>query len=632
MPRLCRYHDNTAPFIAIRLIQRFTTSNPNPNYVKAVAEAFQSGTYGDFGTGKYGDMEATVAAVLLEPEARSTVLRADPFIGRVNEPILLITTLMRSMELELAEGQPIARLSDMYNKIGMMAHDFPSVFSFYLPEYVPDGRPGAASLVSPEAQIMDMPKTIGILNGMFSLIKYGLGACNGGFGSSWYTCNEGRFGGAEGHLSFARPFYNDTTTEDEHTAAVVNELSTLLTSGRLSSASRQVIQTAYKERLSDPSGGADAALRLAQQLIVTTPEFQTTNTVKFSGQVRSLPEPPQPSGTPYKAIIYVMFAGGADSYNMLVPHTCTGGKDLYAEYAQVREEIALKKETLRVLQGTTDNQICEKFGVHPQLEAVQGMYDDGDLLFFTNTGVLTKETDKQNYSRDTVTQLFAHNWMQREAQRVDPLKTKDGTGVLGRISDELTKKGLSVGSFSIDVNSISLLGKSAVSPTPFILSRGGVTNFNTDASVDTMDSLIASLNEATTSESGVFSELWSSKLVKSISDNKQLYDTLADLETEIQFPSSHLGRQLETVAKMIDSREARGADADVYFLQTGGWDTHSDVEDNLNTLFENVDASFKAFSDEMKVKGIWDGITVIQTSDFARTLGPNTGRGSDHAW
>ena len=222
MPRLCRYHDNTAPFIAFRLIQRFTTSNPNPNYVKAVAEAFQSGTYGDFGTGKYGDMEATVAAVLLEPEARSTVLRADPFIGRVNEPILLVTTLMRSMELELSEGQPIARLSDMYNKIGMMAHDFPSVFSFYLPEYVPDGRPGAASLVSPEAQIMDMPKTIGILNGMFSLIKYGLGACNGGFGSSWYTCNEGRFGGAEGYLSFARPFYNDTTTEDEHAAAVVN--------------------------------------------------------------------------------------------------------------------------------------------------------------------------------------------------------------------------------------------------------------------------------------------------------------------------------------------------------------------------------------------------------------------------
>ena len=46
------YHDNTAPFIAYRLIQRLTTSNPNPRYVKAVATAFRTGKYdGDIGSG-----------------------------------------------------------------------------------------------------------------------------------------------------------------------------------------------------------------------------------------------------------------------------------------------------------------------------------------------------------------------------------------------------------------------------------------------------------------------------------------------------------------------------------------------------------------------------------------------------
>ena len=629
---LLRYHENTPPFIAQRLIQRLTTSNPNPSYVKAVATAFREGKYDNFGKGKYGDMEATIAAVLLEPEARSSVLLADPFIGGVKEPLLKVISLMRSMEFEQAEGHPILRLHDMYNKIGMMAHEFPTVFSFYLPEYQPDDRTGAASLVSPEAQIMDMPKTVGLLNGIFSLIKYGLGNCNGGFGGTWHSCNEGNFIGSQGYLSFARPFNNDTTSLDDHVSAVVDELSTLLTSGRLSLASRQIVKSAYKERLVDPSGGADAALRLAQQLIATTPEFHTLNTVRLSSHARSLPEPPQPSGTPYKAIVYVMFSGGADSYNMLVPHTCPDSRDLYAEYAHVREEIALSKDLLRVLEGTTDNQICSKFGVHPKLEAVQKMYGDGDLLFFTNTGVLTKLTDKQNYSRDTATQLFAHNWMQREAQRVDPLKKVDGTGILGRISDELTKKGLNVGSFAIDVNAISLIGRPAVSPTPFILSRGGVTNFNTSPSSDTMDSMITSLNEATKLESGVFSELWSNKLFQSISNNKELYDALADKTTATTFPKSHLGSQLEMVAKMIDSRDTRSADADVFFLQTGGWDTHSEVEERLNMLFEDVDQSFKAFADEMKTKGTWDGVTVIQTSDFARTLGPNTGRGSDHAW
>ena len=273
---------------------------------------------------------------------------------------------------------------------------------------------------------MDMPKTIGLLNGMFSLIKYGLSNCYGGFGSRWKSCTEGNLVGAEAYLSFSRPFDSTTTNEDDQAAAVVGELSTLLTSGRLSSASKGVIEAAYKEKLLQD--GADAAMRLAQQLIITTPEFQTSNTVKLNGQVRSKPQPPQPYGTPYKAIVYVMFSGGCDSYNMLVPHTCSG-KDMYEEYALVREEVALKKENLRVLNGTADNQICETFGVHPKLQAVQQMYNDGDLLFFTNTGVLTKETDKHNYRSDTVTQLFAHNWMQREAQRVDPLKQEDGTGM-----------------------------------------------------------------------------------------------------------------------------------------------------------------------------------------------------------
>ena len=463
---------------------------------------------------------------------------------------------------------------------------------------------------------------------MFSLVKYGLNSCDGGFGSDWSDCKEGNFFYANAYLSLSRPYNEVTTTADAQADAVVSELSTLLTSGRLSAENKQVIMSAYKEKLPD----AGAALRLAQQLILTSPEFHTTNTIKKNGDVRGQPELPQGSGVPYKAIVYVMFGGGCDSYNMLVPHTCTGEKDMYEEYLQVREAVALRKADLLEINATSSNQICESFGVHNKLKAVQGMYNDGDLLFFTNTGVLTKETDKENYYKDTETQLFAHNWMQREAQRVDPLKDIDGTGILGRISDALTKKGLSVGTFSIEVNSISLIGEPGVTPSPFILSRSGVTKFNNRASSATMDAKITAINEATEEESGAFADLWSDTLLKSLSNNKLLYDTLAGKSTTTTFPTSYLGDQLEMVAKMIDTREERGVDADMFFLSTGGWDTHSDVEGNLNGLFADVDVSFKAFADEMKVMGVWDSVTVVETSDFARTLVPNTGKGSDHAW
>jgi cullin-associated NEDD8-dissociated protein 1 len=38
-------HDNTAPFVVYRLIQRLVTSNPSPRYMRAAVAAFRTGTY-----------------------------------------------------------------------------------------------------------------------------------------------------------------------------------------------------------------------------------------------------------------------------------------------------------------------------------------------------------------------------------------------------------------------------------------------------------------------------------------------------------------------------------------------------------------------------------------------------------
>ena len=63
-----------------------------------------------------------------------------------------------------------------------------------------------------------------------------------------------------------------------------------------------------------------------------------------------------------------------------------------------------------------------------------------------------------------------------------------------------------------------------------------------------------------------------------------------------------------------------------------GFDTHSDVEMNLDILFREVNDAFVAYSEEMKSMSLWNNVTLIQTSDFARTLNPNGGDGTDHAW
>lgn len=274
-------------------------------------------------------------------------------------------------------------------------------------------------MVSPESMIMDMPKAVGLFNGMFALVKHGLSSSCSGFGEGYSSCVEGDFSRATATLGFQRP-YDGAKLMEEQAADVVGELSSILTSGRLSFESTQLIKEAYIAKLNDTSvtDPAESALRTALQLVLTTPEFNTNNIVAKTGSLREQPPPPVASGGDYKAIVYVMFAGGCDSFNMLVPHTCNGETDLYAdEYWEIRQEIALQKEDLNVL-NAVDNQTCDTFGVHPELGSVQQMFNEGDLLFFANTGVLTKETDKENYWRDTETQLFAHNFMQLAAQRI----------------------------------------------------------------------------------------------------------------------------------------------------------------------------------------------------------------------
>lgn len=93
------YHPNTAPFISMGLIRHLITSNPSPRYVKVVADAFTTGSYTSvghtFGSGKHGDLGATIAAIMLDSEARSSTLDDDGNHGRAREPLLKIMHMVR---------------------------------------------------------------------------------------------------------------------------------------------------------------------------------------------------------------------------------------------------------------------------------------------------------------------------------------------------------------------------------------------------------------------------------------------------------------------------------------------------------------------------------------------------------
>ena len=167
-------HANTAPFISRQLIQRLVTSNPSRGYVGRVADVFRSGSFtlpdgSVIGAGVRGDMQAIVAAILLDPEARDLSMMSDPAFGKLREPVLRFTHWARAFGVQSTEADDINSIQDTSSpaRLNQQAYRSPSVFNFYRPGFVAPGtETAAAGLVVPELQITTGSSITGYANFM----------------------------------------------------------------------------------------------------------------------------------------------------------------------------------------------------------------------------------------------------------------------------------------------------------------------------------------------------------------------------------------------------------------------------------------------------------------------------------
>ena len=151
-------HPNVGPFMAIRLIQRLTASNPSPGYVRRVAQVFNNN-----GAGVRGDLSAVVRAILLDPEARPAMpMEID---GKLKEPLLRLTQLFRAYNATSQSGR--YPLVASYIIFGQGPLQSPSVFNFFSPFYAPPGEIRDSSLVAPELEIATEYQNTFITNYMF---------------------------------------------------------------------------------------------------------------------------------------------------------------------------------------------------------------------------------------------------------------------------------------------------------------------------------------------------------------------------------------------------------------------------------------------------------------------------------
>lgn len=241
-------HPNLPPFVAQRFIRNLVTSNPSPAYVTRVANAFALGTFTSngvqFGSGQRGDMEALIAAILLDPEARrgDSAQTENLLDGHLREPVLLWINVLRALNAS-SDGQNMAFIP---GSVGETVFFAPSVFNFYPPlGEVPLTQP---PLLGPEFAIFSTASAISRPN----LLEF-------------LVFNDANLSpGTQIDLSVIAGLANDPPT-------MVEALNQQLLHGTMSAPMRSAIMTALA---AVPANNSTAMAQTAVYLIVSSSQYQ----------------------------------------------------------------------------------------------------------------------------------------------------------------------------------------------------------------------------------------------------------------------------------------------------------------------------------------------------------------------
>jgi uncharacterized protein (DUF1501 family) len=335
------------------------------------------------------------------------------------------------------------------------------------------------------------------------------------------------------------------------------------------------------------------------------------------------------SGPDYKALVCVFLYGGNDSNNLLVPYDPAD----YNSYATVRQALALPRASLlpiSLLAGG-DGRL---WSLHPNLPSLQSLFAQQKMAILANVGPLVAPVTLGDYINGTAAlppQLFSHSDQTLHWQTSIPDQPPQ-TGWGGRVADMLRALN---GTAQISM-SMSLAGTNTFQIGNFVsqfqINPGGspgLDNYTTDPT-DPQSNALRSLLQM--SYGNLFQSGYRDILQRAIGNDQLLQSVLAGLPPlATQFPNTDLGTQLGTVAQLIQARTALSQQRQVFFVATGGFDTHGGQVPAQVQLLQDLNDALAAFYAATVELTVQNSVTAFTASDFGRTFLSN-GDGSDHGW
>ena len=342
----------------------------------------------------------------------------------------------------------------------------------------------------------------------------------------------------------------------------------------------------------------------------------------------------------YRALVCVFLNGGNDGNNTFLD------LNQYTQYSTARNaaQLAIPQANFLSVAPVSGG----SFGFHPNMPEMQTLFNQGKLAVLCNNGPLVEPLTRTTYQNGTgkkPLQLFSHS-DQVGLYQTAIANSVSQTGWGGRLADKtLGLNGAATFPSNVSIAGVNLYltgvdtRQLAVADSNTSLANVLQLNNAPSATASEISSRLASFNELRTFDTNF-------KLIKAASDIRssslQTDNALSTVNPVLAtvFPNTSLARQLLQVARLIkastDPTAGINMKRQIFFVQIGGFDTHSAQLNGQGTLLQQVSQAINAFFNATVELGMQDKITLFTMSDFSRTLQPSgTGSaqvGSDHAW
>lgn len=283
-----------------------------------------------------------------------------------------------------------------------------------------------------------------------------------------------------------------------------------------------------------------------------------------------------------QCLVFIQLNGGNDGLNTFIPFE----DPLYYD---LRPKIAIAKDGVI---STTKG-----MGFHPALKGFAQMQQNGDLSVIQNVGY--PEPNRSHFRSQEIWQTATDS------------NKYINEGWLGRYLDLQCVTHTPTAGINIDsIDNLSLKGD----------------NPNSITVKDPDRFKIKKQKE----ETGMLSENSSLDFVRKVANSvlegsEEIQKALTQSTTEISYPKSALGKNLEWISRLIKGN----LNSKVYYTSQGGYDTHDNQLVIQNNKFTELDGAIYSFYQDLKKANLLQNVTLVVFSEFGRRVKDN-GNGTDH--